>query len=171
MVRKLLGHAHIPRRWAAPLNDFHRQHLNPYVNYHRPCLFPVTVTDRKGKQRKRYPYESLMTPYEKLKSLPDAKSYLKPDLSFEILDQIAYDISDNAAADALQQARRDLFTTIHEQEYKRAWDRGGISLLQAHSTIGKYYPVSRHNRRIIMPDNRRKTVPVAKHYRRPPKRK
>lgn len=120
VVRKLLGHAHIPRRWAGPLNDFHRQHLNPYVNYHRPCLFPQTVTDRKGKQRKRYPYQGLMTPYEKLKSLPDAKAYLKPDLSFEILDKIAYSISDNAAADALQQARRDLFTTIHEQEYKRA---------------------------------------------------
>jgi len=120
VVRKLLGHAHIPRRWAGPLNAFHRQHLNPYVNYHRPCLFPETVTDKKGKQRKRYPYEGLMTPYEKLKSLPDAKTYLKPGLSFDILDRIAYDISDNAAADALQQARRDLFTTIHEQEYKRA---------------------------------------------------
>ena len=120
VVRKLLGHAHIPRRWAGPLNDFHRQHLNPYVNYHRPCLFPETVTDRKGKQRKRYPYKNLMTPYEKLKSLDDAQRYLKPELSFEILDRIAYGISDNAAADALQQARRALFTTIHEQEYKRA---------------------------------------------------
>ena len=61
-----------------------------------------------------------MTPYEKLKSLDDAQRYLKPGLSFEILDKVAYRISDNAAADALQQARRDLFTTIHEQEYKRA---------------------------------------------------
>ena len=120
VVRKLLGHAHIPRRWAGPLNDFHRQHLNPYVNYHRPCLFPETVTDSKGKQRKRYPYQGLMTPYEKLKSLDDAQTYLKPNVSFEILDKVAYSISDNAAADALQQARRALFTTIHEQEYKRA---------------------------------------------------
>ena len=120
VVRKLLGHAHIPRRWAGPLNDFHRQHLNPYVNYHRPCLFPETVTDRKGKQRKRYPYESLMTPYEKLKSLDNAQTCLKPGVSFDILDKVAYQISDNAAADALQQARRLLFTTIHEQEYKRA---------------------------------------------------
>ena len=120
VVRKLLGHAHIPRRWAGPLNEFHRRHLNPYVNYHRPCLFPVTITDKKGRQRKRYPYESLMTPYEKLKSIPDASTYLKPGLSFDILDRIAYRISDNAAADALQQARRELFTTIHEQEYKRA---------------------------------------------------
>ena len=120
VVRKLLGHAHIPRRWAGPLNAFHRQHLNPYVNYHRPCLFPVTITDTKGRQRKRYPYESLMTPYEKLKSLADAQTYLKPEVSFDILDKVAYRTSDNAAADALQQARRELFTTIHEQEYKRA---------------------------------------------------
>ena len=120
VVRKLLGHAHIPQRWAGQLNAFHRRHLNPYVNYHRPCLFPVTVTDKKGKQRKRYPYESLMTPYEKLKSITDAHTYLKPGVSFDILDRIAYQISDNAAADALQQARRQLFTTIHEQEYKRA---------------------------------------------------
>ena len=120
VVRKRLGHAHIPQRWARHLNDFHRQHLNPYVNYHRPCLFPVTLTDNKGKQRKQYPYESLMTPYEKLKSLPNAQTCLKPGLRFDILDTIAYQISDNAAADALQQARRQLFTTIHEQEYKRA---------------------------------------------------
>ena len=120
VVRKLLGHAHIPQRWASLLNAFHRRHLNPYVNYHRPCLFPVTLTDKAGKQRKRYPYESLMTPYEKLKSIADAKTYLKPGLSFAILDEVAYRISDNAAADALQQARRKLFTTIYEQEQKRA---------------------------------------------------
>ena len=61
-----------------------------------------------------------MTPYETLKSLTDAKTYLKPGLSFAILDRIAYQISDNAAADALQQARRQLFTTIYEQAQKRA---------------------------------------------------
>ena len=120
VVRKLLGHAHIPQRWASLLNDFHHQHLNPYLNYHRPCLFPVTITNKAGKQRKRYPYESLMTPYEKLKSIPDAQTCLKPGLSFAILDKFAYRISDNAAADALQLARRKLFTTIYEQKQKRA---------------------------------------------------
>ena len=39
--RKLLGHAHIPQRWAGLLNDFHRQHLNPYVNYHRALSVPT----------------------------------------------------------------------------------------------------------------------------------
>ena len=47
-------------------------------------------------------------------------SYMKPDLSFAILDRISYQVSDNAAADALQQARRQLFNTLHEQERRRA---------------------------------------------------
>ena len=97
-----------------------KEALNKSINYHRPCLFPETVTDKTGKKRKRYPYESLMTPYEKLKSLDEARTYLKPGVSFDILDKVAYRTSDSAAADALQQARRALFTTIHEQEYKRA---------------------------------------------------
>ena len=120
VVRKIFGHGHIPQRWASLINDFNRQHLNPYINYHRPCLFPVIITDSKGKQRKRYPYQSLMTPYEKLKSLPDADQYLKPGITFEILDAIAYRQSDNEAADELQKARRQLFKTIHERETKRA---------------------------------------------------
>ena len=61
-----------------------------------------------------------MTPYEKLKSLTNAQAYLKPGLSFAILDEVAYRVSDNATADALQRARRQLFNTIHEQEQKRA---------------------------------------------------
>ena len=61
-----------------------------------------------------------MTPYDKLKSLPDANDYLKPGRSFEILDAIAFHISDNEAAEQLQKARRLLFNTIHEQEKIRA---------------------------------------------------
>lgn len=120
VVRKIFGHSHIPQHWAERINDFNRNHLNPYINYHRPCLFPETVTDSKGKQRKRYRYEAMMTPYEKLKSLPDAKTYLKPKLTFEILDRIALKESDNQAADNLQTARRQLFKTIHEREKRKA---------------------------------------------------
>lgn len=39
--------------------------------------------------RKRYRYEDMMTPYDKLKSPPDACQYLKPGVSFEQLDAIA----------------------------------------------------------------------------------
>lgn len=116
MIRKQFGYEHIPQRWAPLLNDFHRQHLNPYLNYHRPCFFSETRTDSKGKERKIYPYKNLMTPYEKLKSLPQAKQYLKLGVSFATLDQIAGKISDNQAAEQLQKARQKLFKTIHGRD-------------------------------------------------------
>jgi transposase InsO family protein len=116
VIRKQFGYEHIPQRWAPLLNDFHRQHLNPYLNYHRPCFFPETRTDSKGKERKVYRYENLMTPYEKLKSLPRAKQYLKPGVSFATLNRIAAETSDNQAADQLQKARQKLFKTIHGRD-------------------------------------------------------
>ena len=115
VIRKLFGYSHIPQRWASMINAFNQQHLNPYINYHRPCFFPETTTDYKGKQRKIYRYENMMTPYDKLKSLPSASDYLKPGVSFEILDTLAHQISDNQAADQLQKARQKLFKTIHGQ--------------------------------------------------------
>ena len=115
VVRKMFGHAHIPQRWAPLINDFNQQHLNPYLNYHRPCFFPEIRTDAKGKQRKRYLYDNMMTPYDKLKSLPNADRYLKSGISFEILDKVAYQISDNQAADLLKKARHKLFKTINGQ--------------------------------------------------------
>lgn len=116
VIRKHFGYEHIPQRWAPLLNNFHRQHLNPYLNYHRPCFFPETRTDAKGKERKIYRYENLMTPYEKLKSLPRAKQYLKPGVSFATLNRIAAETSDNQAADQLQKARQKLFKTIHGRD-------------------------------------------------------
>ena len=52
VVRKQFGYSHIPQRWAALINDFNREHLNPYLDFHRPCFFPETRTDAKGKERK-----------------------------------------------------------------------------------------------------------------------
>jgi transposase InsO family protein len=115
VIRKHLGYDHIPGHWAAPLNDFHRQHFNPYINFHRPCLFPVPHKDHKGKVKKRYPYEAMHTPYDKLKSLPNAGVFLKPGVTFKQLDAIALAISDNEAAKQLNEAKRQLFKTIFEQ--------------------------------------------------------
>jgi hypothetical protein len=61
----------------------------------------------------------MMTPYEKLKSLPNAKTYLKADFHFEILDVQAMEMSDNACAELLQKERNELFNQIFEQN-KRA---------------------------------------------------
>ncbi|MGA9665355.1 MAG: hypothetical protein WBQ69_02770 [Gallionella sp.] len=94
--------------------------LNPYVNFHRPCFFPETITDATGKERKRYRYEEMKTPYEKLKSLPNAREYLKPDITFELLDAEASKMSDNDAALALNDARRKLFPAISAASRKQA---------------------------------------------------
>ncbi len=112
IVRKHLGYGHIPQRFAAPVNAFCRDYLNPYVNFHRPCLFAETITDAKGKQRKRYPYRLMMTPYEKLKSLPQAETFLKLGVNFEQLDAQARSMSDNDAAEQMNAARSALFKTI-----------------------------------------------------------
>lgn len=112
VVRKQFGYAHIPQRFATPVNAFCRDHLNPYLNFHRPCLFAETITDAKGRQRKRYPYKLMMTPYEKLKSLDNAKQFLKPSITFEQLDAQATAMSDNEAAKRLNEARAKLFKTI-----------------------------------------------------------
>ena len=112
IVRKHLGYSHIPQRFAALVNAFDRDYLNPYVNFHRPCLFAETITDAKGRQRKRYPYKLMMTPYEKFKSLPLAEQFLKPGITFIQLDVLATTMSDNEAAERLNKARTTLFKTI-----------------------------------------------------------
>ena len=113
IVRKHLGYEHIPQRFAARVNTFCQDFLNPYVNFHRPCFFAETLTDPKGKIRKRYLQKNMMTPYEKLKSLPNAKDFLKPDISFKQMDSTATAMSDNEAARRLNEARTKLFRSIH----------------------------------------------------------
>lgn len=115
ILRKHLGYAHIPQRFADQVNDFHQQHLSPYLNYHRPCYFPSEALDAKGRIRKRYRHQDLMTPYDKLKSLANAESFLKPGVTFAQHDEIAYAISDNEAARRLKQARDELFRTIKDR--------------------------------------------------------
>jgi len=116
VVRKTFGYSHIEQHWADELNVFNREHLNPFLNYHRPCYFPTIFTDNKGKQRKKYDYKEMMTPYEKLKSLKQAESYLKEPLSFEQLDKEAYKISDNQFTDQMNLAKKQLFKQINEQK-------------------------------------------------------
>ena len=116
VVRKIFGYSHIEQHWADELNGFNREHLNPFLNYHRPCYFPTITIDEKGKQRKKYHYNEMMTPYEKLKSLDNAQQFLKKGLSFEQLDKIAYKISDNKAADKMNLAKKQLFKQIYEQK-------------------------------------------------------
>ena len=112
MVRKNLGYAHIPQACAELLNEYHNGYLNTYINFHRPCFFPVSVIDHRGKIKKTYPYEEVRTPYEKLKCLPQAESYLRPGVTFERLETIANQMSDNQFTERMVNARSNLFQQI-----------------------------------------------------------
>jgi len=109
VVRKNLGYVHIPQSGADLLNSYHRDNLNPYINFHRPCFFPVMTIDQKGKVKKKYPYEKINTPYEKLKSLPRVETYLRPSITLDKLDAIANQMSDNKFAERMGKARSKLF--------------------------------------------------------------
>jgi transposase InsO family protein len=112
VVRKHLGYAYIPQACAEALNQYNGDFLNPYINFHRPCFFSVSVTDHRGKVKKTYPYQEVMTPYEKFKSLPTAERYLRPGVTMEKLDDIANQMSDNEFAERMVKARSDLFQHI-----------------------------------------------------------
>lgn len=114
IVRKHLGYVHIPQKWAPLINKFNQAFLVPYINFHRPCFFVVIETDIKGKEIKKYPYNQMMTPYEKLKSLPNAQAYLKEGVSFESLDNEAMAITDLECAKQLNKARTELFNKIFQ---------------------------------------------------------
>lgn len=120
IVRKWLGYCHIPQPHAPIINQFLRGYLVPYINYHRPCHYPIIKVDSMtGKQRKIYPYDKMMTPYEKLKSLPAATQYLKTGVTFSELDKIAILQTDLEAARNVQKAREKLFQTIAKAVTKR----------------------------------------------------
>ena len=112
VVRKNLGYAHIPQACAELLNGYHNGYLNTYINFHRPCFFPVSVIDHRGKVKKIYPYEEVKTPYEKLRALPQAESYLRHGITFEKLETIANQMSDNQFAERMVKARSNLFQQI-----------------------------------------------------------
>jgi transposase InsO family protein len=120
VIRKHLGYAHIPQRCAALVNAWCAEHLNPYINFHRPCLFAEEILDKKGKTRKRYPLDWVRTPFEKLASLPDAATFLRPDITLDALRKTATALSDNAAAEQMNQARQKLFLSINQRSRKAA---------------------------------------------------
>jgi transposase InsO family protein len=109
ILRKYLGYAHIPATHAQAIHTFYRQWFNPYLNFHRPCLFAEITFNSRGKQIKTYPYDNIMTPYEKLRRLPHAVQCLKKGVSFRQLDAFAHQNSDNDFAQQMNRAKDKLF--------------------------------------------------------------
>ena len=91
-----------------------------YHNFYRSRFFPTEAVDAQGRIRKHYRYDQMMTPYGKLRSLPEAAHCLKPGVAFEQLDAIACAISDNEAAHRLKQAQAELFRSINKTQNSAA---------------------------------------------------
>ena len=56
-----------------------------------------------------------MTPYEKLKSLANATSFLKPGVTFEQFDMESTAMTDNQAAELFTLQRNKIFSKIFNQ--------------------------------------------------------
>jgi transposase InsO family protein len=108
VIRKLIGYGHIPSQHAEAVQKFYTAQMNPYLNYHRPCGFATVSVDARGKRQRRYKPSDYATPYEKLKSLPNAEQYLKANLAFAQLDQTASRVSDTECAKRMGAAKSKL---------------------------------------------------------------
>ena len=108
VIRKHVGYGHIAAPHAEVVQKFYTAHFNPYLNYHRLCGFATTTFNERGKRTRRYKAADYQTPYEKLKSLPEAAGYLKQGRSFEWLDVIATKMSDTEFAKKMGVAKGKL---------------------------------------------------------------
>jgi len=116
VIRKNMGWEHVNQAMVNDINSYYKNFFNPYLNYHRPCAYPTIQTDEKGKKKKIY--NLYQTPYEHLKSLPNAETYLKKGVTFAQLDKIAYSHSDNEFATIMREEEQKLFQKIrkHNQQ-------------------------------------------------------
>jgi len=63
-------------------------------------------------KKKKYRYQDYMTPYEKLRSISNARVYLKKGVTFKMLDKKARRYTDNEMAKKVQLERDKLFDKI-----------------------------------------------------------
>lgn len=113
VIRKNMGYTHIHFSFANEISDFYETWFNPYLNYHRPCLYvSKEIIDKKGRITKIY--GEATTPYEKLKQINKQlkQNFLKANLSFKQLDKLAYQESDNQFSQKMRKEEAKLFEKI-----------------------------------------------------------
>jgi len=114
VVRKLFGYEHIPQRHATRFNTFCREYLNPFLNFHRPCLFATDKPDPKkpGRIKRVYRAKDAMTPLDKLASLSEAVKFMREGVTLKDLHELATALTDVQAAEELTEARQALFRRV-----------------------------------------------------------
>ncbi len=110
VIRKHLGFGHIGVQHAAAVDTFHRDQLNPYVNFHRPCAVPSILTSANGKRRRIY--LRWATPFELFQQVPHCQNLLRPGVTLAQLEGFAQRQSDTEAALDMQRAKRRMLARI-----------------------------------------------------------
>lgn len=118
VIRKHMGYGYIAQRHAEKINLFYRHYFNPYLNFHRPSAFPTPAMDEKKKGKIKNVYKDYLTPFEKLQSIANVKSFFKPFATMELLEQFSKQLSDTEAAAQMQKAKMELFKIFHATESK-----------------------------------------------------
>lgn len=121
VVRKNMGWQHINQEFVNEINHYYKNFFNPYLNYHRPCGYPTIETDDKGKKKKVYLL--YQPPYEALKRIVGGRKFLKHGQTFEKLDTIAYQHSDNEFAAIMREEERKLFQKILNTDHQNGSNR------------------------------------------------
>jgi transposase InsO family protein len=114
IIRKHIGFGYIDARHAEAMDAFHRQHLNPYINFHRPCAVPKILTEANGKRRRVY--LRWATPFELFQEVPRCERLLRPGVTVEQLKLVAGSQTDTEAALDMQRAKRKLLGAIRAQQ-------------------------------------------------------
>jgi len=109
VIRKHIGFGPIQSQYAEDFQKFFTAHLNPYLNYHRPCGFATLTVLARGRRKRTYPADDYRTPFEKLKSLPHWQDHLKPNITAPSLETASQKMSDTEAAQKMQAAKTALF--------------------------------------------------------------
>lgn len=113
VIRKNMGYAHVNQPMADAINAYYEQWFNPYLNFHRPCLY-MTETKKDDQGRERRVYGEVMVPYDKLKQVfrETKRNVLVSSTSWKKLDTIALEYSDNEFAERVRIEERKLFKKI-----------------------------------------------------------
>lgn len=110
IIRKHMGHWHIPQSEATKIQSFYKETFNEYLNFHRPCGFATETVDEKGKIKKKY--DTYLTPFEKFQSLPKPKQFLKKGVTMESLKEVERQRSDIEYAKLVQKKKSELFRSF-----------------------------------------------------------
>ena len=110
VVRKHMGRWHIPKFEARKIQTFFRDFFNEFVNFHRMSAYPRTVVSDDGKKKKIY--EETMTPCQKLLSISNVETYLRKDMTVEILKEKMKKHSHIEFAKIMAAAKQKLFAAI-----------------------------------------------------------